>query len=297
MKKFYIIVFMLLTFGLSQAQIVNIPDPDFKYTLVNYNCVDTNGDGIGDVDADTNNDGEIQQAEAESVIGLNVSYKAIHSLEGIQSFINLEYLNCEVNQLTALNLSQNPNLVILNCHFNNITNLVISQSPNLIELNCAINELSNLDVSQNTNLERLWCSYNQIADLNLTQNTKIKTLACVSNHLTSLDVTNNADLEFFNCESNQLTNLELLNPNLERLQHITRRQFLKTSGQFSLGAIALHPALGRGRNIIALPGVKAFQSVLKLLARAAASGSRCFSRSLCACFSATFWYSALMSAM
>ena len=35
----------------------------------------------------------------------------------------------------------------------------------------------------------------------------------------------------------------LMNPNLERLQHITRRQFLKTSGQFSLGAIALQ-ALG-----------------------------------------------------
>ncbi|MGZ8921368.1 MAG: DUF1501 domain-containing protein, partial [Limisphaerales bacterium] len=34
-----------------------------------------------------------------------------------------------------------------------------------------------------------------------------------------------------------------MNPNLARLQHITRRQFLKTSGQFSLGAIAMQ-ALG-----------------------------------------------------
>ncbi|MGZ8901742.1 MAG: DUF1501 domain-containing protein, partial [Limisphaerales bacterium] len=34
-----------------------------------------------------------------------------------------------------------------------------------------------------------------------------------------------------------------MNPNLARLQHITRRQFLKNSGQFSLGAIAMQ-ALG-----------------------------------------------------
>ena len=36
-----------------------------------------------------------------------------------------------------------------------------------------------------------------------------------------------------------------MNPNLERLQQITRRQFLKTSGQLSLGAIALQ-TLGGG---------------------------------------------------
>src|SRR5687768_14434378 len=35
-----------------------------------------------------------------------------------------------------------------------------------------------------------------------------------------------------------------MNLNLERLQHITRRQFLKTSGQFSLGAIALQALSG-----------------------------------------------------
>src|SRR5688572_28838745 len=35
-----------------------------------------------------------------------------------------------------------------------------------------------------------------------------------------------------------------MNLNLDRLQHITRRQFLKTSGQFSLGAIALQALSG-----------------------------------------------------
>ena len=38
-----------------------------------------------------------------------------------------------------------------------------------------------------------------------------------------------------------------MNPNLERLQHITRRQFLKTGGQLSLGAIALQTLSGSVR--------------------------------------------------
>src|SRR5437016_14517944 len=37
-----------------------------------------------------------------------------------------------------------------------------------------------------------------------------------------------------------------MNPQLEQLQQITRRNFLKTTGQFSLGAIALSCLSGRG---------------------------------------------------
>lgn len=217
MKNLFLLLFTLFTFGLSQAQIVNIPDANFKNTLINSNCVDINGDNNGDVDADTNNDGEIQQTEAEAVIGLDVSYKAINSLEGIQSFVNIEYLNCEVNQLTTLDLSQNTNLIELNCYFNSITNLVISQSPNLFELNCGSNELTSLDVSQNVNLERLWFSYNQITSINLTENVNLKASSCVSNQLTALDVTENPLLEFLVCASNNLVTLNLLNPNLETL--------------------------------------------------------------------------------
>ena len=59
MKNIYLII--TLSIGdLGQAQIVNIPDANFKNALVNTLCVDTNGDGIADSNADTNNDGEIQ---------------------------------------------------------------------------------------------------------------------------------------------------------------------------------------------------------------------------------------------
>ncbi|MBL4663751.1 MAG: hypothetical protein JKY22_09420 [Flavobacteriaceae bacterium] len=50
--------------------------------MVNTPCVDTNFDQITEFDVDTNNDGEIQVSEAESVVGglpvpLQSTYKFI----------------------------------------------------------------------------------------------------------------------------------------------------------------------------------------------------------------------------
>src|SRR5690554_5639609 len=44
-----------------------------------------------------------------------------------------------------------------------------------------------------------------------------------------------------------------MNPFLERLQNQTRRQFLRSAGQFSLGAIALQSLLGRSSTVDAIP--------------------------------------------
>ena len=47
----------------ANAQIIDFPDANFKNALVNSKCVDTNGDNIGDADADLNDDGEIDARE------------------------------------------------------------------------------------------------------------------------------------------------------------------------------------------------------------------------------------------
>src|SRR5712675_1459499 len=44
-----------------------------------------------------------------------------------------------------------------------------------------------------------------------------------------------------------------MSPELERLQQLTRRSFLKTTGQFSLGAIALASLMGRDTHAAASP--------------------------------------------
>ncbi|MEY3242008.1 MAG: hypothetical protein RIR11_3447, partial [Bacteroidota bacterium] len=58
-KSFFTILILLVAQFCLYAQIVNIPDANFKNALVNTNCVDTDGDGFGDTDADINDDGEI----------------------------------------------------------------------------------------------------------------------------------------------------------------------------------------------------------------------------------------------
>lgn len=227
MKNLYIILF-LLTGTFLQAQIVNIPDINFKNALI-------------DLGVDTNNDGEIQVSEAEVVLNLNVSFKNILSMEGIQSFVNLEALHCTNNQLSTLDMSQNLNLQWLRCGGNQMSNLNVTQNINLINLWCDNNELSDLDVTQNLNLESLWCwnnplgsidvsenlnledlacSNTQLSVLNLTQNLNLKGLDCANNQLTTLDLTSNIILQDLGCDNNQLTNLYINNGNNHNLQRM-----------------------------------------------------------------------------
>lgn len=218
MKNFYLIAILFAT-ALTHAQIVTIPDANFKNALVNTPCIDTNGDGIGDSDADLNNDGEIQVSEAEAVLWLGgINNNIIASLEGIQSFTNLEYLACGSNPLTSLDVTQNLSLKYLDCNSNSLTSLDVSQNINLEYLDCGNNLLTSLDVSQNSNLIHLKCYMNLLTSLDVTQNLNITTLWCGVNSISDLDVTQNSDLVILYCEANLLTNLDVTqNPSLKEI--------------------------------------------------------------------------------
>jgi type IX secretion system substrate protein len=198
MKKLLLLLVFLLVVCKAQAQIVNIPDANFKNALLNYNPP-----------IDTNNDGEIQVSEAEVVLSLSVDYKGISSLEGIQSFVNIELLNCEGNSLTNLNLSQNLALRLLFCRDNDLTQLDVTQNTALLELNCSRNSLIQLDVTQNTALLELNCSRNPLINLDVSHNINLTELDCFLNGLTSLDISQNLDLERLQVYGNELTTLDV----------------------------------------------------------------------------------------
>lgn len=239
MKTISLSVGLIFVSLFTQAQIVNIPDPNFKNALINTNCIDTNGDGIFDSDADTNNDGEIQLSEAEAVLRLKVDNQLINSLEGIESFTYLVYLNCDGNFLTNLNLTTAPNLIELNISGNHLTsfdifenqnleifeayqnNLValdVTQNAKLKRIQCADNDILNLDVTQNPNLEVLIFTRNNLSSIDISQNLNLVHLGCTGNPLGSIDVTNNLNLTGIECQDNGLTTLDLSqNPNLDYL--------------------------------------------------------------------------------
>ncbi|MCH7534753.1 MAG: T9SS C-terminal target domain-containing protein, partial [Bacteroidetes bacterium] len=94
MKKIILLFLLLPVFA--SAQIVNIPDANFKAYLVGNSSINTNGDG------------EIQVSEAAAYTDtINVFKLDISDLMGIEAFIGLTGLNCSWNALTSLDLSNN----------------------------------------------------------------------------------------------------------------------------------------------------------------------------------------------
>ena len=185
------------------SQYTLIPDSAFEQRLIDYGY-------------DTIQDGKVLTSNISSIDSLDVSTPPnmfsppkIYDLTGIESFINLRYLNCGFNELTNLDLSQNNLLNNVMCGFNNIQNLNISQNSFLNDLMCGFNNIQNLNTSQNINLEKLMCSQNPISNLNLTQNINLKTLNCAYMSINDLDVSQNLNLDTINCGHNQILNLNL----------------------------------------------------------------------------------------
>jgi len=201
MKKITFLAVIFCLFGLvniANAQIVNIPDANFKAALVGNSSINTNGDG------------EIQVSEATTFNGaINVSNKYIADLTGIEAFTALDSLNFFNNSLTSLDISANTALIYLNTTSNQLTSLDVSAITDLTYLYCGGNQLTSLDVSANTALALFVYDSNQLTTLNVSANTALTYLSGGDNLLTSLDVSANIALTYFRCWGNQLTSLDV----------------------------------------------------------------------------------------
>jgi hypothetical protein len=115
--KFLIIIIAFTTFG--KAQIVNIPNANFKAKLLSANSTNTIAKDLSGnfIDIDTNNDNEIQESEALQVKELNLlNCNNVSSIVGINSFINLtklEFSNASYSTV-GLTSSDLTNLNLLN---------------------------------------------------------------------------------------------------------------------------------------------------------------------------------------
>ena len=72
---------------------------------------------------DTDNNGQLSMKEAEQVTRIDFTDMGLNltSLSGIEYFTNLEWLDCENNSLTELDLSYNITLNQLYCSKNQLT--------------------------------------------------------------------------------------------------------------------------------------------------------------------------------
>ncbi|MFH2142646.1 MAG: T9SS type A sorting domain-containing protein [Bacteroidota bacterium] len=202
MKKLLLITTAILFTYCLNAQIVNIPDANFKAALVNNYAINTNMDT------------EIQVSEANSFTGtIDVSSNFISDLTGIEYFVALTIFKCTGNDFNILDLSNNVALTQLYCDYNltGITSINVSNSPLLTVLNCEHSDLSNINISNNTALTHLYCEFNQLSTLDVSNNTSLVRIQCHYNQLTTLDVANNIALTYMDCSGNQLNSIVLSN--------------------------------------------------------------------------------------
>lgn len=153
----------------------------------------------------------------ENVTALDVSHNDVltwlfcymNRLTSLDVSENLVMLSCHSNLLTSLDVSKATIICSIDCSNNQISSLNVSNNPDLDALLCHTNRLTSLDVSRNTMLENLYCYNNQIASLNLRNNKALAQLHCHNNRLTSLDVSRNPELKAVDCSGNQLTALDV----------------------------------------------------------------------------------------
>lgn len=167
MKNTTLLFLMLFCFK-AYAQIVDIPDANFKAVLLS-GTITTDAD-FNLIELDTNNDGEVQISEAPTVFGISVpadSTAMITDVTGIEAFSNLERLWISEHSVTALNVTENTNLRYLGFTDNPISMLDVSNNPNLISLNVNNSQITTLDLSNNPSLLDLICGYNPLESFNI----------------------------------------------------------------------------------------------------------------------------------
>ncbi|MFN0289971.1 T9SS type A sorting domain-containing protein [Pedobacter helvus] len=208
-EKLLLLFLSLIGANLLQAQVVNIPDANFKAALLAHSPK-----------IDVNNDGKIQVSEAEAIVGdINVIRKNITSLTGIEAFVNVTRLLCSNNNLTSLDVSKNTAITALGCDNNQLTALDLSENTALTSIGCMNNRLTSLDISKNIALTSLSCYNNLLATLDVSQNTLLTGLNFSSNPIQVIDMDNCKQLTNLRCSATKIKTLDVSQfPNLLALE-------------------------------------------------------------------------------
>jgi len=207
MKKLFGFYFIVLCmFNIVNSQVVEIPDPHFKDRLIDHDPV-----------IDINEDGEIQLSEAEAFIGsLDVSGTSsepgeIQDLSGIESFVNINALNCNYNAITELDISNNIAIHTLSASGNLFESLNLNNNYNLEFLQSNFGQLAALDISQNTLLRFLYVQGNSLTEIDLSHNPLLIGLIIDNNDIDDLDFSVTNYLNFVYCRNNLFPDLDLSN--------------------------------------------------------------------------------------
>ena len=195
---------------------------------------------------DTDGNKEISETEASAVTEIEVCTDNIHSMAGLEHFVNLtklicmgsfsedgenhnygvlseldvtnnpqlEFLSCGYNLLESLDVSNNRKLKILRLQWNNVTSIDVSNNAVLEELVCRYCRITtSLDFSNNPYLIEIDCQgsvgYNRFKSINVSNCPVLSTINCNSVGLETLDVSHNPQLDWLGCVGSLFTSIDL----------------------------------------------------------------------------------------
>jgi len=227
MKK-KLLYLLLLFSGIASAQIVNIPDANFKNKLLSANTTNNIAKDINDnsIIIDTNGDYEIQESEALLVSQLNVSLSAIADMTGIEYFTNLKNIDCGGNPIINLDLTDLEALEIFTCESGNFEMLNIAGLSTLKIVLLSGADMEFIDLSGLVSLEELY-----LLDMSSLVNIEVGDCASLSkvvfqgnDVLTTInlknggminsavsDITNNPELNFICADENEIEQVFQIN--------------------------------------------------------------------------------------
>jgi hypothetical protein len=215
MKKISTTVLLILFCTLAQAQIINFPDPVFKSLLVNggggIDWNPTTMQPISIQNIDTNEDGEIDQSEAALITSLVFDVNDCTNLDGIEYFVNLKSLSCQMNYITELDVSALTQLEVLYCGANPMSSLKVSNLHQLKSLEFGFNPITNIDFTGLDSLEFLECAGCPLPSIDFSLLPSLEHFIGAFCPFTSLDFSQNPLLQALEIED--CTNLLSINLN------------------------------------------------------------------------------------
>lgn len=225
MRKKFLSALLLCCMVLTLLPTAALADGDVAINETNF--PDSSFRGYVKEKFDKNKDDILSAEEIAAVKDIHVEGKPITSIEGIEHFTALEFLNCSNTKLTTLDTSHNTKLVSLECNdTQTLTSLNVSQNTELKVLRCNNNALADLDLTNNTALETLECGENEFTTLDLSKNTSLKYFGFFNGKLSSLDLTNNTNLEELYFCGNNFSTIDVSKNTKLKFLHLFSNQLI-----------------------------------------------------------------------
>ena len=246
MKKLLYIV--LLFAGFANAQIVNIPDANFKAKLLSANSSNTIAliNGIGYTNVDTNNDGEIQLSEASIINALNFSefpggniqdFTGINSFTNLISFnsafnnasinidglINLQYFYFRNNNSNSSSVFNNlPSLTYFQYTSTMVNSITLNNCPNIQTISASQNSfLTTLTINSIPALKELWASSCNISSISIPNSPLMEEIDLNYNFsVNTISILNSPLLKKLYLKGNNITEVTGFSSNLNNIEQL-----------------------------------------------------------------------------